>query len=62
MRNRIILYGHYSDTPPGSTACQYFAGFIQALRSEGEVSQVLREEIDRWLVRRGLVTSSESDR
>jgi hypothetical protein len=60
MRDRIILYGHYDDTPPDSTACQYFAGFVQAVRSEGEVSEVLRGEIDRWLARRGLGTSAEA--
>jgi hypothetical protein len=59
MRDRIILYGHYADTPPDSTACQYFGSFARALRSEGGVSEVLRQEIDRWLARRGLGASAE---
>jgi len=62
MRDRIILYAHYDDTPAGVPACQYFAGFVQALRAEGEVSEVLRGEIDRWLARRGLGTTPEARR
>jgi hypothetical protein len=54
MRDRIILYGHYPDVPPDTTACQYFGEFVRALRAEGEVSDVLRGEIDRWLAARGL--------
>jgi hypothetical protein len=54
MRDRIILYAHYEDTPADATACQYFAGFVQGLRSEREISEVLHGQIDRWLARRGL--------
>lgn len=54
MTNRIILYAHYPDTPPGVPGCQYFADFVHALREEDETSKVLREEIDRWLIRQGL--------
>lgn len=57
MRNRIILYGHYPDTPPDTTACEYFASFVQAVRAEGELPDVLRPEIDRWMARRGLSAS-----
>lgn len=54
LRNRIILYAHYPDTPPDTTACQYFGSFVQAVRAEGELPDILRAEIDRWMVRRGL--------
>ena len=54
MTNRIILYGHYPDTPPDTTACQYFGDFLRAVRVEEEVTDFLREQIDRWLARRGL--------
>ncbi len=54
MTNRIILYAHYPGTPPGIPGCRYFADFVHALREEDATSAVLREEIDRWLVRQGL--------
>ncbi len=54
MRNRIILYANYADTPLDTTTCEYFTGFVSALRSEGTASQLLRDEIDNWLVRRGI--------
>ncbi|MEN8132580.1 MAG: hypothetical protein ABFS45_20845 [Pseudomonadota bacterium] len=54
MTNRIILYSPYAETPTGVTPCAYFTGFVRSLRTEGEVSKVLREEIDRWLRRRGI--------
>ncbi|AGA33298.1 hypothetical protein TVNIR_1632 [Thioalkalivibrio nitratireducens DSM 14787] len=52
MTNRIILYAHYPDTPPGVPGCQYFVDFVQALREDDETSVVLREQIDRWLQER----------
>lgn len=54
MTNRIILYGHYPDTPPETTACQYIGDFVRALRVEEELTDVLRAQIDRWLARQGL--------
>lgn len=59
MRNRIIMYAHYSDTPPGVPGCQYFSDFVNALREEGEISSALREQIDLWLIRQGLRTAPE---
>jgi hypothetical protein len=59
MRNRIILYAHYPDTPPGVPGCQYFSDFVNALREEGEISKALREQIDLWLIRQGLRTAPE---
>lgn len=54
MTNRIILYAHYPGTPPGVPGCRYFADFVHALREDDATSAVLREEIDRWLIRQGL--------
>ena len=59
MRNRIILYAHYPDTPPGVPGCQYFSDFVNALREEGEISSALREQIELWLIRQGLRTAPE---
>jgi hypothetical protein len=59
MRNRIILYAHYPDTPPGVPGCQYFSDFVHAVREEGEVSNALREQIDLWLIRQGLRKARE---
>ncbi len=58
MKNRIILYGHYPNTPADTTACQYFGSFIQAVRDEGELPDILRTEIDRWMARRGLTAAT----
>jgi hypothetical protein len=62
MRNRIILYAHYPETPPGVPGCQYFSDFVQAVREEGEVSNALREQIDLWLIRQGLRKAPEDPR
>jgi hypothetical protein len=59
MRNRIILYAHYPDTPLGVPGCQYFSDFVHAVREEGEVSNALREQIDLWLIRQGLRKARE---
>ncbi len=59
MKNRIILYANYADTPLDTTTCEYFTGFVTALRSEGAVSQLLQDEIDKWLIRRGISPNNE---
>lgn len=56
MRNRIILYAHYPDTPLGVRACQYFVDFVLALREDPGTTSALRDRIDLWLLERGLVT------
>jgi hypothetical protein len=56
MRNRIILYAHYPDTPLGVRACQYFVDFVLALREDPRTTSALRDRIDLWLLERGLVT------
>jgi|GEM_PF-7032229 len=56
MRNRIILYAHYPPTPPGVLGCQYFVDFVHALRADDEISDALKEQIDRWLKRKGLAS------
>jgi hypothetical protein len=55
MRNRIILYAHYADTPLGVRACQYFVDFVVGLMEEDSLSAPLRDRIDLWLLQRGLV-------
>lgn len=56
MRDRIILYAHYPPTPPGVPGCQYFVDFVHALRADDEISDALKEQIDRWLRRKGLAS------
>jgi hypothetical protein len=56
MGNRIILYAHYPTTPPGIPGCQYFVEFVHALRADDEISDAMREQIDRWLRRKGLAS------
>lgn len=58
MRDRIILYAHYPDTPLGIRACQYFVDFVLALREDPTTTSALRDRIDLWLLDRGLVTVS----
>lgn len=58
MRNRIILYAHYPDTPLGVRACQYFVDFVLALRENPGTTSALRDRIDLWLLERGLVSAA----
>ncbi len=62
MQDRIILYAHYPETPPGVTACEYFGSFIHALRRQTAVAEVLGEAIDQWLIERGLVPADAGGR
>ncbi len=52
MKNRIILYSHYEDTPPGISPCQYFKDFVNGLRGEQEAKELLGAEIETWLRKR----------
>lgn len=60
MRDRIILYAHYPDTPLDVTACEYFGGFVRAFRRQSGVAEVLGEAIDQWLTEHGLRLGGEA--